>query len=300
MTQTIVGVFDSFQDAEAAKRRLVDEGIPASTIQVHSRDAGTESAATGGITDDVATRRDDESSLNSSMATPSSPAHEGIMDRVEHFFSNLFGSNEHPEEVGHYHEAIRRGGALLAVDVAEGTSVESINAALRDAGAVDIDQRVAQWQSSGYTGYDRTSQPFTDDQVAAERQAFPVVKEELEVGKRQVETGGVRVYSRTTATPVSETVDLREEHASIDRRPVDRPATAADLKEGFVEVRETAEQPVIAKTARVVEEVVVGKEATSRTETVNEAVRGTEVKVERTTENDKPGVPPAADAKKPL
>jgi hypothetical protein len=31
-------------------------------------------------------------------------------------------------------------------------------------------------------------------------------------------------------TPVSETVNLREEHAGIKRRPVDRPATDADLK----------------------------------------------------------------------
>jgi stress response protein YsnF len=85
-----------------------------------------------------------------------------------------------------------------------------------------------------------------------------------------------------TETPVSESVNLREEHASIERRPVDRPATAADLKEGFVEIKETAEQAVVAKTARVVEEVVVGKEASSRTETVNDTVRGTDVEVERT------------------
>jgi stress response protein YsnF len=80
---------------------------------------------------------------------------------------------------------------------------------------------------------------------------------------------------------VSESVNLREEHATIERRPVDRPATVADLKEGFVEVRETAEEPVVAKTARVVEEVIVGKESSNRTETVNDTVRGTDVEVER-------------------
>jgi len=106
--------------------------------------------------------------------------------------------------------------------------------------------------------------------------------------KREVSTGGVRVYSRLTETRVSESVNLREEHASIDRRPVDRPATAADLKEGFVEVRETAEEPVIAKTARVIEEVVVGKESTTRTETVNDTVRGTNVEVERMAGEDIP------------
>ena len=43
---------------------------------------------------------------------------------------------------------------------------------------------------------------------------------------------------------------------------------------------------MIAKTARVVEEVVVGKEASTRTETVNDTVRGTEVDVERTAGTD--------------
>ena len=78
-----------------------------------------------------------------------------------------------------------------------------------------------------------------------------------------------------------ESVNLREEHATIDRRAVDRPATAADLKEGFVEVQETAEEPVVAITARVVEEVIVGKESSNRTETVNDTVRGTDVEVKR-------------------
>ncbi|GGD91267.1 YsnF/AvaK domain-containing protein [Caballeronia grimmiae] len=90
----------------------------------------------------------------------------------------------------------------------------------------------------------------------------------------------MRVYSRATETPVSETVNLREAHATIERRPVDRVATAADLKEGSVEIRETAEHVVVAKTARVIEEVVVGREATERTETINETLRGTDVEVE--------------------
>ncbi|MFM0624631.1 YsnF/AvaK domain-containing protein [Paraburkholderia xenovorans] len=96
-------------------------------------------------------------------------------------------------------------------------------------------------------------------------------------------TGRVRVYSRVTETPVSENVNLREEHATIERRAVDRPATEADLREGSVEIGETAEEAIVGKTARVVEEVIVGKESSQRTETVNATVRGTEVEVERDT-----------------
>lgn len=81
--------------------------------------------------------------------------------------------------------------------------------------------------------------------------------------------------------PVSETVNLREEHATIERRPEDRLATAADLKGGSIEVRETAEHAGVAKTAHVIEEVIVGREASERTETIKETLRGTEVDVER-------------------
>ena len=50
--------------------------------------------------------------------------------------------------------------------------------------------------------------------------------------------------------------------------------------EGTIEVTETSEVPVISKEARVVEEVVVGKTATDRTETARDTVRRTNVDVE--------------------
>lgn len=225
----------------------------------------------------------------------SGQTHEGAMARIEHFFKRLFGDDDRPEEVGHYQEAVRRGGVLLSVDVADDTSVERVRATLSSAGAIDIDSRVAQWKTSGYTGYDSSAPAYTAGQIQAERKAFPVVEETLEVGKREVSTGGVRVYSRVTETPVSESVNLREENATVERRAVDRPATAADLTESSVEIRETAQQAVVAKTARVVEEVVVGKEATTHEETINDTVRGTQVEVERVEGTQAPGKPNPAE-----
>lgn len=46
-------------------------------------------------------------------------------------------------------------------------------------------------------------------------------------------------------------------------------------------MRETAEEAVVGKTARVVKEVSVGKEVTNRSETVSDTVRRTDVDVER-------------------
>ncbi|MCY0995081.1 DUF2382 domain-containing protein [Nannocystis sp. ILAH1] len=109
-----------------------------------------------------------------------------------------------------------------------------------------------------------------------------VVEEDLLVGKRVIEHGRVRVYSRVTERPVEEQVNLREEHVTVKRRPVDRPATGEDMnafRESSVEMTEYAEEAVVAKEARVVEEVVVGREVETHTETVRDKVRRTDVEV---------------------
>jgi uncharacterized protein (TIGR02271 family) len=111
----------------------------------------------------------------------------------------------------------------------------------------------------------------------------PVVEEELVVGKRQVQRGGVRVYSHVVETPVEEKVTLEQERAIVERHPVNRPVTEADLEKlriQSVEITESEEVPVVEKSARVVEEVLVSKETTERTEHVTDTVRRTEVEVE--------------------
>jgi uncharacterized protein (TIGR02271 family) len=114
--------------------------------------------------------------------------------------------------------------------------------------------------------------------------AIPVLQEDMKVGKREVQRGGVRVISRVVETPFNESVNLREEHVSVERHPVDRPLSAGDktaFKEQSIEMRERSEEAVVQKSARVVEEVVVGKQTTQRQENISDSVRHTEVKVEK-------------------
>jgi len=117
------------------------------------------------------------------------------------------------------------------------------------------------------------------------RAAIPVVEEQLQVGKREVEKGGVRIQTTQTEKPVEASVNLREERVNVERHRVDRPATAADLNQpgrnAAIEVTATSEVPVVAKEARVVEEVVVNKDVKQHTETVRDSVRKTDVKVEK-------------------
>ncbi|MFL6464960.1 MAG: YsnF/AvaK domain-containing protein [Bryobacteraceae bacterium] len=137
---------------------------------------------------------------------------------------------------------------------------------------------------------DTARQPVAAVNAGADA-VVPVVEEELLVGKRQVQRGGVRVYSRVVETPVEETVVLEEEHAVIDRHPVNRPVTEADLEKmriQSVEITETAEVPVVEKSARVVEEVLVSKEGSERTERITDTVRKTEVEVEQIESDETP------------
>ncbi len=112
----------------------------------------------------------------------------------------------------------------------------------------------------------------------------PVVEEQINVGKRAVESGGVRVTTEVHEKPVEEQVTLRDETVNIDRQPVDRPATEADFdaaRQGTIEVREHNEQAVVQKQANIVEEVVINKQAQEHTETVRDTARRTDVNVEQ-------------------
>lgn len=121
----------------------------------------------------------------------------------------------------------------------------------------------------------RNTTATTDDTI------IPIVQEELQVGKKEVETGGIRLRSRIVETEVAKDINLRQETVRVERTPVDRPVTTGDLGTADLEVLEYAEVPVISKEARVVEEIRVGKEISERDETVRDTVRNTEVDVEQ-------------------
>jgi uncharacterized protein (TIGR02271 family) len=121
--------------------------------------------------------------------------------------------------------------------------------------------------------------------VSTGDEVIPIAEEELHVGKRQMGQGRVRIQSRVVERPVSEQVNLREERVDVERRPVSgeyrEGALGGDpFQERTIEVEERGEEAVVSKEARVVEEVVVRKEAETRTETVSDTVRKTEVDVE--------------------
>jgi uncharacterized protein (TIGR02271 family) len=218
-----------------------------------------------------------------------------------------------PEESAHvYAESVRRGNILVAAQV-EDNRVDAATGIMEREGLIDIDRESEGWRSSGWSRFDdndtysgtavdqrrtpvgttqRSTFNDTRDRDNLDDDTIEVVEEEMQVGKRAVETGGVRVKSHVREVPVEEEVHLRQEHVEVERRPVNRPATTADLnafREGTIEVRETQEEAVIAKDARVVEEIHVRKDVEDHTEKVHDTVRRTEVEVEQLGRNERAG-----------
>ncbi len=128
-----------------------------------------------------------------------------------------------------------------------------------------------------------THQHSTSANVAENEVKIPIIEEELRVGKREVERGGVRVNTRVEEVPVNEQVTLHDETIDVHRRQKDRPVTEEDLallQQGSFEVRERDEQVVVDKQVRVIEEVHVKKHVEERTENIQDTVRRTDVDVQ--------------------
>jgi uncharacterized protein (TIGR02271 family) len=247
--QTVVGIFNTAAEAQQAVHQLEQAGFKLDYVDVAHREAANQGV---GRTSD---------------------------DSIGGFFSSLFGGSDN-DDARNYTAAAQRGSSVVTVHV--DTNEESQRAAqlLDAAGAVDVDGgETATTQATGYAPQTTQTAQTSDAAQKAE-----VIEENLQVGKRVEQTGGVRLRSRIVEKPVETSVRLREEHVTVQRTPVNRPATEADFtafKEGQIEVTESAERAVVAKEAHVVEEVSLGKEVTEREQVIHDTVRNTEVEVEQ-------------------
>jgi uncharacterized protein (TIGR02271 family) len=105
-------------------------------------------------------------------------------------------------------------------------------------------------------------------------------EEELQVGKREVEYGRVRLRKWVETEPVSEEVELRRETAFVERQPVNRPASGAAIGEEEVEMPLHREEPVVGKETVEREQITVRSEEEIEEETVHGEVRREHVEVE--------------------
>jgi stress response protein YsnF/uncharacterized membrane protein len=193
--------------------------------------------------------------------------------------------NRHAARIG---EGPTMGGAATgAAAAAAGAAAAGAPLKERGAGFVEkIEQKIEQKIENvkGKLGGNEAEAKrghFSGD-VRDEERAIPIVREQLRVGKREVERGHVHVSVNVVEKPVSEHINLREEYVDIERRTVDRAARPEETAlKGDIDMTEYAEVPVVTKEARVVEEIIVHKRVTSRDEVISDKLRSTDVDVSR-------------------
>jgi stress response protein YsnF len=302
MKSTLVGMFDSQTAASEARSQLLAAGFgPAAVSMSNETDTSSSSrestASSGGQQDEGVIARffgnlfgsddsDDqgygqtyrEAVRRGSYVVSVQASSEDELDRAERIL-NAAGAVDVDERA----QAWRQEGWSGST----GSSAYSSTGSTGSAGGVGVGGSMGSTDNIGSTAsMGRTSGDMANtgsDLREGDTRTLKEVEEELKVGKRVVARGGVRIFSRVVEVPVEESVSLREERAEITRRAVDRPATEADFaafKEGSIEVRESSEEAVVSKTARVVGEVEIGKTVTEREETVRDTVRQTRVDVE--------------------
>jgi uncharacterized protein (TIGR02271 family) len=247
MNHTVIGIFDNQSDANTAVEHLISSGLSQNNIDYCSKNAHNN-------------------------ATSAGESHSTSGNKMGNFFSSLFDKED---DVRKYSDVASRG---CTVTVHASSSQEAHMAAqvLDQFGAVDVDERAQAYRSNNF---EHTTGPAISDTT----NAIPVIEEELQVGKQVVQTGGVRLRSRIIERPVEEHLRLREEHVFVERAPVNKAVSTADLdafREETFEVTETAEVPIINKETRVVEELHLSKEVSEHDEVIRDSVRHTEVDVE--------------------
>ncbi len=257
--ETIVAVYDTAPHAEAAVQDLLAANVPQSAIHRHTTEGSY--AGAGGT------------------ATPA--ASQG-------FWSNLFGGESATDQAV-YDSTLSKGGSVVTVTGVPGQDFEAVMAILERHNPIDIDERaVGMTQATTsvtppLTAAPTTAPTATVPATTAGADTLQLSAEELVVGKRLVNQGGTRIRRYVVETPVSENVTLRSEQVTLDRRPVTdgRPVTDDSFGDKTIEMTEMAEEAVVSKTARVVEEVALRKEGVERVETIHDTVRKEEVEVEQ-------------------
>lgn len=261
MSHTVIGIFRSSEQAREATQYLFSNGFSDSAVDISY------------------THTEDTTTQVGSQRSASAGSYKDNSDSIGSFFDNLFGDDK--DEARKFSDAGRQG-TIVTVHAKSVEEAESAAKILDNYGAIDIDESAQHHSSESNTDIESAHRTESD--------AIPVIEEEMHVGKRQKETGGVRIKSRIIEKPVEEKIRLRSEHVNIERNPVNRPATEEDFnnfKEGSTEVRETKEVPVVNKDSKVVEEVSLEKGVTQNEKTVQGTVRKTHVDTDEYTENDK-------------
>jgi uncharacterized membrane protein len=199
MVKTIVGSFDSFNEAHQVANDLRAAGFLDSDISIVANNAAGEyreddRVRASGDTDSSATTKGavtgavvgGGAGLAASLAGLAIPgigpiiaagpivatlAGAGTGAVAGGLIGGLVDLGVPENDAQYYAEAIRRGGALVTVRVDE-SRAEEVADIMRAHGAVDIEGRVERWRESGWEGFDPQAQPYSADDIRRDRATY--------------------------------------------------------------------------------------------------------------------------------
>lgn len=248
--EKIVAVYDKSGKAKEAARALEASGFPSSDISVLNRESLTDTEI-----------------------------------RESGLWRRLFGRNVGDHESAVYGRTIESGGAVLTLRTSDAEVTRAMKI-LDVHNPVDVNERATSLGVMPSAAARSTATQPTAARTARE-EVMRLAEEQLDISKRQVETGKARIRRFITERPVEAQVTLHEEHADIQRRAVNDPTALreVDWADKTIEIVETAEQAVVNKTTHVAEEVVIRREGSDHVETVRGTVRRQQVELERLPNN---------------
>jgi len=175
---TVIALFDQAAEAQNAADALRGQGFDQSSVHV------TQSADSF-----------DTEPLPAAVEIEGGPA-TGLLHRLAVLF------NVQEPHVAHYVEAVRRGGSVVKVDAASEAQATAARDALLALGAVNIDDRVDEWQQAGWNSPGTSAQAPGSEipSVAAagtDRAKLTTSGARGVVHRQEVSVGGVRVYGHT-------------------------------------------------------------------------------------------------------
>ena len=281
--KTVVGLFKNFGQAEDAMGQLAGIGLPQQDVGLLasariSSDAKPPSPMSLLDLPDLGQVAANGPMLRLLDASRLRKSTEGMRGALENIG---LGKSEAAQCV----DGIKRGGTLEAIVVEDEKEAEVIEIMRRCAGEGEFRERVTERVAeriASESSRERGAEMGAVRERDVQDVVIPVVEEELRVGKREYDAGGLRVKTRVASVPVDKTVTIREEHVNLERRVIDRSVDLDDddaFRERSLDLRASSEEPIFEKRARVVEEIRLHKDKSERVETVHDTLRHTDVQI---------------------
>jgi hypothetical protein len=123
MQYTVIGLFETYMQAESARDTLVQTGFAREKIDLQANPEPSVGSATGEV------------------------ANAGVLANIERFLSSLFSTGSRSSDATRYAEAMRRGAVLVCVHAASESHAELARNTLVRLGATDIGNQLPDWDT---------------------------------------------------------------------------------------------------------------------------------------------------------